>query len=366
MIRRKTPRYSRRKRPKTEEEDPETILNVGSGDDESEINVMEDEDTNSSSLDERRRSASSTSSSVTLHHQQQLQQHHQTGNSITEYKPRQLHMIFESPQELMNQNNDPAYLQVTQQQHSSSSSPQYCNFPSNSMNHQISPLPITADGSEVDNNEMNNDPHDLLLMQQTITQDEEQLRSQIVQLRRGYLRMYKILTGEVNKAFNLIDVQRSRIEFLENMLRNNHNQHQQQMRIRQHEPVPFIDTNTNNYFSNPQAQPPPPPPEYNNNNTTTNTTAANNSILQHHSTAPSTPIYPQDTFVQQSPLNNRVVQGGYEFLFNNSNDDGLKLSSPCSSVVPEKWIPTPPAFHHNTQISGLSSAVISASTTTDS
>ncbi|KAI7892077.1 HSF-type DNA-binding-domain-containing protein, partial [Mucor mucedo] len=126
LIRRKTPRYSRRKRPKTEEEDPETILNIGSGDDESENN---------------------------------------------------------------------------QSSSSSSSSPQYCHF------------------SNSNNNEINNDPHDLFLMQQTMTQDEEQLRSQIVQLRRGYFRMYKMLTGEVNKAFNLIDVQKSRIEFLENTLR---------------------------------------------------------------------------------------------------------------------------------------------------
>ncbi|KAI9348355.1 hypothetical protein BD770DRAFT_429950 [Pilaira anomala] len=171
-----------------------------------------------------------------------------------------------------------------------------------------------------------------------MTQDEEQLRSHIVQLRRGYLRMYKILTGEVNKAFNLIDVQRSRIEFLENTLRNN--QHQP-IRMRQHESTPFVDT----YFPNSSA-------EY------------GNSILQHHSTAPTTPIYPnhtqhQDNFVQLSPLNTRVQN--YDFLFNNNQE----LSSPCSSVVPEKWIPTPPAFqnHHHTQISGLPSAGIPTTTT---
>lgn len=320
MIRRKTPRYSRRKRPKTEEEDPETILTIGSGD-ESENNNIENEDTHSSSLDERRRSASSASSSITLH------QHHNNNNVMTEYKPRQLHMIFESPQEMdLNHHSPDPYLQVTQQPSSSSStsSPQYCHFSTH------------------------NDPHDLFLMQQTMTQDEEQLRSHIVQLRRGYLRMYKVLTGEVNKAFSLIDVQKSRIEFLENTLRNNHHQ---QMRMRQS--TPFIDTsNANNYFPSTSAS------DY------------NNSLLQHHSTAPTTPIYPHpqhhgDNFVQASSGPSRVMQNnnGFEFLFNpnSNNEDDLKLSSPCSSVVPEKWISTPPTFQHHTQLSGLSSGIITTS-----
>jgi hypothetical protein len=209
------------------------------------------------------------------------------------------------------------------------------------------------------------DPNDLYLMQQhhhqatTMGQPQndqvEHLQTEIEQLRKGYLKMYKILSGEVNKAINLIGIQRSRIEYLENTLRsssNNQHHQQQQLRLRQ-QVLPFIDTtltnnSTDNYFTN-----------HNNEN--------NSSILYHHhhstNTTPTTPIYPQTVtnpihqqhIVHSSPSGSSgVLHEGYNFLFNHNNDSGnsnnptnnsnnaieeeLKLSVTSSD---EKWISTP-------------------------
>jgi hypothetical protein len=218
LIRRKTPRYTRRKRPKNEDdEDPETILTFGSGDDESNTMVREDDEEvdSTNSLNERRRSASSASSSIILQHLPQQ------GSNHMEYKPRQLHMICESSQEVyMGCNN--LYFNDQPMHHSSSTSSSlddqlYGQFPANA-----AMVPLSTVSSEIE--QVNRDHAS---MQQTMVQDEEQLRSQIFQIRKDYWKMYHDLTGEVNKATNVIAAQKSRIEFLENSLRDQQ-QHQQQ------------------------------------------------------------------------------------------------------------------------------------------
>ncbi|KAI8968364.1 HSF-type DNA-binding-domain-containing protein [Mycotypha africana] len=57
--------------------------------------------------------------------------------------------------------------------------------------------------------------------------EEEQLKMQLLQLKRDYFQMYNILTGEVNKSLRIIKAQRSRIEFLEGVLHNEQHQRQQ-------------------------------------------------------------------------------------------------------------------------------------------
>lgn len=218
MIRRKTPRYTRRKRPKNEEddEDPETIIIFGSGDDESNNTVIredDEEDNSTNSLDERRRSASSASSSIILQHLPQ--------KSNVEYKPRQLQMISESPQEVYMDYN--SYLSRQPMHHSSSTSSLddqlYSQF---STSDAMVPLPTARSGLEPSSRVYAS-------MQQTMVQDEEQLRAQIFQIQKDYWKMYHVLTGEFNKASNVINAQRSRIEFLENSLCECQQQHQHQM-----------------------------------------------------------------------------------------------------------------------------------------
>lgn len=139
-------------------------------------------------------------------------------------------------------------------------------------------------------------PH---MTEPAMAHDEEQLKAQVVQLRKSYLGMYKILTGEVNKAFNLVEVQRSRIEFLEGSLRQQQQQ-QQQMRI-----------DTTPYQYNP--------------------------ILH---TAPTTPIYHPSLSATSTHQN---------FLFPTHEDESTH--SP-TTTLPEKWLSP---YHQHTQLTGLSS-----------
>lgn len=282
LIRRKTPRYSRRKRARTEdEEDPETILTIGSGD-ESDTH-HEDNDSavhqSSGSLDERRRSTSSaSSSSFTLQQYVPPPSYHHTMSTTTtptdnilfdqqQMYPPLFNNALTSPISVLEESNPTAYGQPSQQQQQQQQQ----------LASTLSHLP--------------------LMTEQTMTHDEEQLKAQIIQLRKSYLRMYKILTGEVSKAFNLIDVQRSRIEFLEGSVR----QQQQQMRI-----------DTSSYQYNP--------------------------ILH---TAPNTPVYHPSL---STPSTNQ------NFLFPAHNKDEPTHSP--TTTMPDKWLSP---YHQHAQITGLSS-----------
>ncbi|KAI8989575.1 HSF-type DNA-binding-domain-containing protein [Pilobolus umbonatus] len=303
LIRRKTPRYSRRKRSKTDE-DPDTILNTGSGDESDNEDTVDPGD--------RRQSGSSVSSTVIL----------QQPNISADYKNPPLHMIFENPQEIdLPEDTTPSYLYPSNLQLSTS--------PEINTTHFSPPIKDESEGEfeQADDNDNNNNnhhhPHDLM-MHHSLTQEEE-LRSQMLQLRRGYLRMYKFLTDEVNKAYNIVEIQRSRIEFLESSLRNN-------LKERQN-PSHFIDTINNpmtptNYF----------PVDY----------------VMHQSpievqTAPNTPIYPSgimksnDVFLTNNERSR--IEQNYNFFFSSTAnppvidtdhlEEDIKLSSPCSA--PEKY-----------------------------
>ncbi|KAI8641068.1 HSF-type DNA-binding-domain-containing protein [Parasitella parasitica] len=272
LIRRKTPRYSRKKKPRTEEEevdDPETILNVGSGD-ESDVN-HDDYDSANNSLDERRRSASSaSSSSLTL----QLQQYNrQTMSTATATTPTDMlfdtnpqHMyppLFNTATTSPISTLEDASVYCQQQQHHQTFAPTFSHL-----------------------------PH---FLEQAIPNDEEQLKSQIIELRHNYIDMYKMLTGEVQKAFDLIDVQRSKIVFLEGLLRQ---QQQQQIRI-----------DTSSYPYNP--------------------------ILH---TAPTTPIY-HSSMAATASTSASAAQN-HNFLFPTHKDEST--NSPATTL-PDKWIA--PSYH---------------------
>ncbi|KAF1798040.1 heat shock factor-type transcription factor [Mucor lusitanicus] len=299
LIRRKTPRYSRRKRPRTEaeeeeeeEEDPETILNLGSGD-ESDTH-HEDNDSavhhGSSSLDGRRCSASSASSSsyntlMQPYNQQAPQYHHPSATTtptdiLFDTNPQQQHMY---PPLFTNALTSP--ISTLEETHTAYGHPVQ----------STAPTAATTFASTLS--------HLPQMTEQAMAQDEEQLKAQVVQLRKSYLRMYKILTGEVGKAFNLVEVQRSRIEFLEGSLRQLQQQQLQQQQMR-------IDTSSYQY----------------------------NPILH---TAPTTPIYHPSlsaTSTQQHP----------NFLFP-THEDVESTHSP--TTLPEKWLSP---FHQST---GLSSSM---------
>lgn len=352
-----------------EDDDPETILYTGSGDDdELDSNIiLLDEGTQSSSFDDTHRSASLVSSPTMFQQQQQY-------SINTNFRQQQLQTIYDrSPQELVVDN----YLQVTQPQSSSTtSSPQYCHFPSNdnincNTTKSMMPLiivPTLSNGSEIVDDSKNNvnGPNELFLFQQTTTHHHQQLqqqqqenevdhlRSEIEQLRKGYLKMYKMLSGEVDKAAHLISSQRSRIEYLENVIRNNNNsnitQQQQQLQSLTHQVLPFINTATAssndssciNYFTS------------NNNND------SSGGILYHHSSAnttPTTAVCPQVTansaihqnVIQQqlSPSNSgnsRVSNEGYNFLFSNNTSNNSNNSSNSNesklSITNGKWTST--------------------------
>lgn len=164
MIRRKTPRYSRnRKRQKPGEEDPETILNIGSGDEESDHN-----------------STRHTPSPILL--------------------PQQTTIEYDVPPTI---DFDRLFVQTTV-----TANPYNDNtFNDNSAFLLLAPT--------------NNDRVQTPTTPTTATTEDE-LCSQIVELRKGYTRMCKILTEEINKAFNVIHTQRARIELLENTLQQNY------------------------------------------------------------------------------------------------------------------------------------------------
>jgi hypothetical protein len=254
------------------------------------INTVSGDESNNdeeSSQSQRRASASSVSSSTTL-------------QQVTEYKPQSLHMLFESPQQM----------EITQQQHNQQHQHEYMH---QTLRRQISAhIPSSSEEpchfshllesvNETDCLDESESPHDLA-MHQTMTQEEE-LRSQIAQLRRGYTKMYKILTGEVNKAVSLIDVQRSRIEFLETSLRN------VKLKSQGNTPNSFIDSS--NYFS----------PEYIVDQSTANGTEVH---------TPTTPIHPatqirNNVFLPRSPSPKVARSHAYDLYFSSpSHDEDLK------------------------------------------
>lgn len=322
LIRRKTPRYSRsrRKRPINEEDEEEdgegdkrmdddnteTILNIGSGDDDENGNsiVFLDECAQSISFEERRRSTSEASSTITT------LQHHNNVNA-NQSKAGRFDMLYENSQHGF----DPYMQLATNGSSPTASSPAYSQFPVNNYNKVVMP---TALGHNIS--------HENMLLSQTThgrqqkSDEEEQLRSEIDQLRKGYARMYKTLCGEVNKAVNLMEIQRNRIEYLEKAIHESQN-YRQQTNFRQQ--ALFIDTTASNsiihnYTSN------------SNNDVITD----NNGVLFQQSTSvtPVTPIYHQRHLLQkqqnqrmQMPDNSNQTENdnGFGFLFNNTNSTAI-------------------------------------------
>lgn len=290
-----------------DDDNPETILNVGSGDDDEIENsiIFLDEGTQSISFEKRRRSTSEASSSITT-------VQHQNNVNVNYTKPGHLDMLYESPQHGF----DP-YTQLAPNGSSpTASSPAYSQFP------------VSNSGIVMPTAMASNIPHERVLLPQTThgrrqPDEEEQLRSEIDQLRKGYARMYKTLCGEVNKAVNLIEIQRNRIEYLENAIHESRN-YQQQAGFRQQ--VPYIDTrmsnNVNCYTSN------------RNNDVITNTGA-----LFHQSTAPPiTPIYHQASHQQlQIPSNIQAVHDdGFHFLFSSTNGTTISSGAEDERNIPSR------------------------------
>ncbi|KAL9545695.1 hypothetical protein MBANPS3_007031 [Mucor bainieri] len=326
LIRRKTPRYSRRKRPRTEEgeddeeeeEDPETILNIGSGDDESDTHHEDNDSAGhhhhhaSSSMDERRCSASSaSSSSYTLLQTYQQQQQHQA-SLLSSVPPPQYHSTMSTsatttPTDMLFDTNPQQHMYPPPLFNNALTSPiSTLEDTSTAYGHPVQPTqpPAATFASTLS--------HLPQLNEQTMAQDEEQLKAQVVQLRKSYLRMYKILTGEVNKAFNLVEVQRSRIEFLEGSLRQQQQQQQQQQHMR-------IDTTSYQYHP----------------------------ILH---TAPTTPIYHPSlsaTSAQQQHPN---------FLFPTHEDESTHspttAATTTTTTLPEKWLSP---YHQHAVLSSMTS-----------
>lgn len=338
--------YSRRKRARTEEEeeDPDTILNVGSGD-ESDTILKEsdenDEHDSMNSFNHRRLSSSSVSSlPSTLQHLPQDSNNNLYDYNAHEDKLATYHQFYQEPQDI-------SLNQFGFYNHSSNMATS-----SSTLSHQqpivSSPNPALIEDQSLSQFQANALPEHFLheqaqsslLMEQTVENSNtpsqliqesvtEQLRLQIVDLRKEYTRMYKILTGEVNKASNIIDVQRARIELLENSLRQ-----QQDLKLASQ---PFMDSNNSAYFPTVSSQQP-----------TTEFLRIN--------TAPPTPIYPQafsnrqhesflsyDDSITASPLQTQ----SYPVLFQQKDElshciSSLELSSPCvSNHLADKWM-TPP------------------------
>jgi hypothetical protein len=283
------------------EEDPETILPICSGEDESDNG--EEEASQDDEGGRRWSSSSVSSSSVTL-------------QPVTDYKPQQpLQMVFEktSPQLNMAQQymHQPLHQQQQQQQ-----SQILARMPSSSEESSYA-RNLEESEAEIELASESRHPHDLA-MHQTMTQ-EDQLRSQIDDLRREYLKMYKTLTGQVNKASSLINVQRSRIEFLETSLHN--------VKLKEHPAhhPGFIDTN-------------PFPLDYIIEQSTVGTET------------PTTPLYPTSstsscnrihtTFLaNNSAYSPRMGQPGYNVFLSPSVEDDLRLASPCSNDK-SMWLST--------------------------
>lgn len=317
MIRRKTPRYSRRKRARTdeeEEEDPEALLNLGSGDESNKDSDDTDERDSMNSFINRRYSSSSLSSlPSTLQHLPQ-DNSYSHGDKMATYPQFHAAQYEESSLNhltLYNQSNNAGTSSTLSHQQSPNSSlideQSYCQF-------QTSAVPSHDQGQNSVLLEHNVENHQLVL------DNEDQLRQQITELRKGYTRMYKILTGEVNKANNIIDVQRARIEFLESSIRQ-----QQDLKLASH---PFIDTHNSNYFPTVSSQQPA-------------------EFVQIH-TAPTTPVYPQSFNKPFMPYDDSMIpsplqQQPYPIMYPKDELShcigSLELSSPCvSNHLTEKWM----------------------------
>lgn len=324
LIRRKTPRYSRsrRKRPINEDDEEddeegdkrmdddntETILNIGSGDDDENENsiVFLDEGAQSITFEKRRRSTSEESSTITN------LQHHNTMNT-NQSETGQFDMLYENSQHGF----DPYMQLATNGSSPTASSPAYSQLPVNN----YSVVMPTALG--------NNIPHENMLLSQTTqgrqqqSDEEEQLRSEIDQLRKGYARMYKTLCGQVNKAVNLIEIQRNRIEYLEKAIHESQNYHQK-TNFRQQ--APYVDTTASNNII------------HNYTSNSNNDVITNNGVLFQQSTnaPPVTPIYHQTSTrhhllqkqhnqQMQIPDNSHRTMNddGFGFLFSNNNSTSI-------------------------------------------
>jgi hypothetical protein len=227
---------------------------------------------------------------------------------------------------------------------------QYCHFPSNS-NSMTAPLPALEIATMNDiktqhqhqNQQQHHDPLSVIQQQQRpISQEEELHKFNILELKREFLSMYRSLSGEVNKAYNLIEVQKSRIEYLENILENNQMNH-----------------NSSSNLTTPPAS------LHNNNNQ--QLIAIPTLTFYHRS------HHQQCYQHQQQILPSGINNGGYDLLFiNNAHRNNIENghNNPSSSsvnAVPEKWVSAtatplrlPPAYvttNNSTQISGLSGVI---------
>ncbi|KAI8048156.1 HSF-type DNA-binding-domain-containing protein [Gilbertella persicaria] len=219
LIRRRAPRYARRKKLQANPTDTETIITNESDEDE----FLYDEH---ASANEMRRSDSSSSSYTTWQ---------QRNNSFASNMTDHLNPILE----LHDMYDDHHQTQHYTQQRSSSlhsfDNQSFHEQPLNFSQHAFPPPPPPALLSYDTNGALQDQRSRRDTTLQTMMYDEKILQEKLAQWKDKYSIMFKSLTGQVEKASNLIEIQKSRIQCLENAVF----QYEQQLRTNHYYPEKF-------------------------------------------------------------------------------------------------------------------------------